>query len=109
MNRWIMEVELTENEKILQKKICDRLKKINDMLENYIIEDEAKKLIEDMGNDAHELHMSLSKRGHKPVHHTYMKKNREMEEDEPDFYKHCLLYTSDAADEEDSVDLGGRR
>ena len=24
-------------------------------------------------------------------------------------YLHCLLYTSDAADEEDSVDLGGRR
>src|SRR5664280_3763998 len=24
-------------------------------------------------------------------------------------YKTCLLYTSDAADEEDSVDLGGRR
>src|SRR5665648_868692 len=24
-------------------------------------------------------------------------------------YKDCLLYTSDAADEEDSVDLGGRR
>eukprot|EP00658_Telonema_sp_P-2_P060833 TRINITY_DN49644_c0_g1_i1.p1 TRINITY_DN49644_c0_g1~~TRINITY_DN49644_c0_g1_i1.p1 ORF type:complete len:149 (+),score=38.80 TRINITY_DN49644_c0_g1_i1:204-650(+) len=24
-------------------------------------------------------------------------------------YKRCLLYTSDAADEEDSVDLGGRR
>ena len=24
-------------------------------------------------------------------------------------YKICLLYTSDAADEEDSVDLGGRR
>ena len=23
--------------------------------------------------------------------------------------KDCLLYTSDAADEEDSVDLGGRR
>eukprot|EP00658_Telonema_sp_P-2_P074517 TRINITY_DN63776_c0_g1_i1.p1 TRINITY_DN63776_c0_g1~~TRINITY_DN63776_c0_g1_i1.p1 ORF type:complete len:105 (+),score=26.39 TRINITY_DN63776_c0_g1_i1:58-372(+) len=23
--------------------------------------------------------------------------------------RHCLLYTSDAADEEDSVDLGGRR
>src|SRR5665648_1253629 len=26
-----------------------------------------------------------------------------------DEYKDCLLYTSDAADEEDSVDLGGRR
>ena len=24
-------------------------------------------------------------------------------------YNPCLLYTSDAADEEDSVDLGGRR
>ena len=24
-------------------------------------------------------------------------------------YNTCLLYTSDAADEEDSVDLGGRR
>ena len=24
-------------------------------------------------------------------------------------YQNCLLYTSDAADEEDSVDLGGRR
>src|SRR5664279_5741334 len=30
-----------------------------------------------------------------------------MGEDEQD--EHCLLYTSDAADEEDSVDLGGRR
>ena len=27
----------------------------------------------------------------------------------PLYYKGCLLYTSDAADEEDSVDLGGRR
>ena len=27
----------------------------------------------------------------------------------PDYDKACLLYTSDAADEEDSVDLGGRR
>nr|WP_074183968.1 hypothetical protein [Clostridioides difficile] len=26
-----------------------------------------------------------------------------------DTFKSCLLYTSDAADEEDSVDLGGRR
>src|SRR5664280_3029013 len=25
------------------------------------------------------------------------------------FFNECLLYTSDAADEEDSVDLGGRR
>ena len=27
----------------------------------------------------------------------------------PDTLTGCLLYTSDAADEEDSVDLGGRR
>src|SRR5664279_6541544 len=29
--------------------------------------------------------------------------------DAPDLAGDCLLYTSDAADEEDSVDLGGRR
>eukprot|EP00656_Telonema_subtile_P036184 TRINITY_DN40147_c0_g1_i1.p1 TRINITY_DN40147_c0_g1~~TRINITY_DN40147_c0_g1_i1.p1 ORF type:complete len:295 (-),score=76.73 TRINITY_DN40147_c0_g1_i1:16-900(-) len=29
--------------------------------------------------------------------------------DEPELLLYCLLYTSDAADEEDSVDLGGRR
>eukprot|EP00658_Telonema_sp_P-2_P040556 TRINITY_DN289_c0_g1_i6.p1 TRINITY_DN289_c0_g1~~TRINITY_DN289_c0_g1_i6.p1 ORF type:complete len:173 (-),score=23.16 TRINITY_DN289_c0_g1_i6:127-645(-) len=40
---------------------------------------------------------------------------RRREEDEPrrkvvrDLLNGCLLYTSDAADEEDSVDLGGRR
>ena len=28
---------------------------------------------------------------------------------DPKWFKTCLLYTSDAADEEDSVDLGGRR
>ena len=28
---------------------------------------------------------------------------------ESDFYNVCLLYTSDAADERSSVDLGGRR
>ena len=27
----------------------------------------------------------------------------------PGFYRICLLYTSDAADERSSVDLGGRR
>ena len=26
-----------------------------------------------------------------------------------DYYRSCLLYTSDAADERSSVDLGGRR
>ena len=26
-----------------------------------------------------------------------------------EYFNTCLLYTSDAADEEDSVDLGGRR
>ena len=30
-------------------------------------------------------------------------------EDELDLVKDCLLYTSDAADERSSVDLGGRR
>ena len=30
-------------------------------------------------------------------------------ESNPDKFKDCLLYTSDAADERSSVDLGGRR
>eukprot|EP00656_Telonema_subtile_P044541 TRINITY_DN5079_c0_g1_i1.p1 TRINITY_DN5079_c0_g1~~TRINITY_DN5079_c0_g1_i1.p1 ORF type:complete len:141 (+),score=39.95 TRINITY_DN5079_c0_g1_i1:77-499(+) len=33
----------------------------------------------------------------------------DMEEDDSGVSGDCLLYTSDAADEEDSVDLGGRR
>eukprot|EP00656_Telonema_subtile_P006152 TRINITY_DN12824_c0_g1_i2.p1 TRINITY_DN12824_c0_g1~~TRINITY_DN12824_c0_g1_i2.p1 ORF type:complete len:185 (+),score=47.27 TRINITY_DN12824_c0_g1_i2:126-680(+) len=33
----------------------------------------------------------------------------DMDEDEKEMLSDCLLYTSDAADEEDSVDLGGRR
>ena len=32
-----------------------------------------------------------------------------VEKNLPDDLTSCLLYTSDAADEEDSVDLGGRR
>ena len=41
-----------------------------------------------------------------------MKKNLHPEEYQPVVYKDsnsCLLYTSDAADERSSVDLGGRR
>ena len=46
---------------------------------------------------------------HKPIanfagNHTILFKD-----DEGNEYKDCLLYTSDAADERSSVDLGGRR
>eukprot|EP00828_Plagiopyla_frontata_P007893 TRINITY_DN1382_c0_g1_i1.p2 TRINITY_DN1382_c0_g1~~TRINITY_DN1382_c0_g1_i1.p2 ORF type:complete len:199 (+),score=34.97 TRINITY_DN1382_c0_g1_i1:240-836(+) len=37
------------------------------------------------------------------------KVQQEQFEQQMQLYRHCLLYTSDAADEEDSVDLGGRR
>eukprot|EP00658_Telonema_sp_P-2_P079192 TRINITY_DN7589_c0_g1_i9.p2 TRINITY_DN7589_c0_g1~~TRINITY_DN7589_c0_g1_i9.p2 ORF type:complete len:140 (+),score=48.67 TRINITY_DN7589_c0_g1_i9:284-703(+) len=36
-------------------------------------------------------------------------RNLVMKKDSKGKWKDCLLYTSDAADEEDSVDLGGRR
>src|SRR5665648_1283271 len=40
----------------------------------------------------------------KEIHSTITSLNQQNRE-----YYSCLLYTSDAADEEDSVDLGGRR
>ena len=38
-----------------------------------------------------------------------LQKRRVLFADVDPLFDHCLLYTSDAADEEDSVDLGGRR
>ena len=47
-------------------------------------------------------------------HHKYQLQDLEfkynrMKKIKWEYYTGCLLYTSDAADEEDSVDLGGRR
>ena len=53
--------------------------KVNELLKNYRMDDEVQKLIEEMGENAHELHISLKKRGHEPEHHTYMKTNGEWE------------------------------
>src|SRR5664279_6470974 len=39
----------------------------------------------------------------------YVHLNRVIKKYDLDMFYVCLLYTSDAADEEDSVDLGGRR
>ena len=39
------------------------------------------------------------------VFHLYLLESRVNQQ----LFKHCLLYTSDAADERSSVDLGGRR
>ena len=44
--------------------------------------------------------------------HTYFVGYNEFEDENQsvfNFYNSCLLYTSDAADERSSVDLGGRR
>lgn len=41
-----------------------------------------------MGDLAHRLHMLLKKRGLEPRHHRYMVKNRGMQPDDPEFYKH---------------------
>src|SRR5678815_3138739 len=44
--------------------------------------------------------------------HSYIEKNSSYVEGgkfQPDKHRTCLLYTSDAADERSSVDLGGRR
>ena len=49
------------------------------------------------GSPAHAL------RSHASTHRRFDQESREGQGD------HCLLYTSDAADERSSVDLGGRR
>ena len=44
-----------------------------------------------------------------PVHEEIAYEDHGHQGDETDQPFHCLLYTSDAADERSSVDLGGRR
>ncbi|AAM32673.1 MAG: hypothetical protein AB7D09_06095 [Methanosarcina sp.] len=83
-----MGIELNTSESELRNKIDRLMNDIKLSLAKYHIDNEVKKQIDEMGDYAHELHMSLQNRDCKPKHHAYMKKNREMEEDDPQFYKH---------------------
>jgi hypothetical protein len=83
-----MSIELTETETNLREEIRKQLKSVYEMLKNYRIDKEVQDLIEEMGNNAHELHMSLKNNGHEPQHHKYMLENRAVEPEKPQFYMH---------------------
>lgn len=83
-----MSIELTENEKNLREEIRKQLKTVYEMLKNYRIDKEVQDLIKEMGNNAHELHMSLKNNDHEPHHHEYMLKNRGVKPEDPQFYMH---------------------
>eukprot|EP00658_Telonema_sp_P-2_P066969 TRINITY_DN55924_c0_g1_i1.p2 TRINITY_DN55924_c0_g1~~TRINITY_DN55924_c0_g1_i1.p2 ORF type:complete len:169 (-),score=39.46 TRINITY_DN55924_c0_g1_i1:8-514(-) len=54
------------------------------------------------------MHMLLGRsRGKRGKHQEWEPPTEQVWEETPALPKNCLLYTSDAADEEDSVDLGG--
>lgn len=83
-----MSIELTENEKNLREEIRGQLDTVYKMLKKYRIDNEVQDLIEKMGKNAHELHMSLKNNGNEPHHHEYMLENREVEPEDPQFYMH---------------------
>ncbi len=83
-----MSIELTENEKNLHEEIDKQLDTVYEMLKNYRMDKEVQRLIEKMGNNAHELHMSLKNHNHEPQHHEYMLKNRGVKPEDPQFYMH---------------------
>lgn len=83
-----MHIELEEKESELQEKIISLMKDENNLLAEYPMGNEVQKLIKEIGDYAHQLHMSLKERGHKPIHHAYMITNRGLQPDDPQFYTH---------------------
>lgn len=69
-----MGIELNTSESELRNKIDRLMNDIKLSLAKYHIDNEVKKQIDEMGDYAHELHMSLQNRDCKPKHHAYMKK-----------------------------------
>lgn len=83
-----MSIELTGDEEKLRQEILKQLETVNYLLRNYRMDEKVQTLIEKMGNDAHELHMSLKKNGYNPQHHKYMLENRGVDPENPQFYMH---------------------
>ena len=84
-----MKIELNETEQELVATISKTLESIKATLSSSKYDSgEVGRLYEEMGTDAHTLHLSLSSRGFPPKHHRYMVPNRRLDSDHPDFYKH---------------------
>lgn len=83
-----MSIALTPDEQKLRVQIEERVGKVRLALENYGDEAEMGGWIQEAGELAHTLHLSLKKRGREPRHHQYMIRNRDRQPDDPDFYMH---------------------
>lgn len=83
-----MSIALKPEEQVLRKEIEERVQKVNSALIEYRIDDEVSRLIGEMGERAHRLHMMLKARGQEPKHHAYMIKNRELPAHDEQFYMH---------------------
>ena len=82
------------------------LQKASDRADEIISEANDKKLAEEREYDRVRLEVTRFKSDVLNLYRTHVESLSRL----PEFQqKDCLLYTSDAADEEDSVDLGGRR
>ncbi len=106
-----MSIKLLEKEQELLTEIERRLNQIRASYAGAIPEKEdIGKLTQEMGEQAHELHMSLKSRGIEPKHHAYMIENRKLEPDHEEFYMHVhpvedlLAFINDPHANDDPVD-----
>ncbi len=106
-----MSIELQELEQKLLAEIEEKLNLIKAPYARDIPDKkDVSRLVQEMGEKAHELHMSLKNRGLEPKHHAYMIKNRELEPDDEEFYMHVhpvedlLAYIDDPHANDDPID-----
>lgn len=83
-----MHIELTAAEQELQTRIEQSVQLIKSKLKDSTVDEEVLLMIEEMGKNAHTLHMSLKKRRKEPKHHKYMIENRGVKPTNPQFYMH---------------------
>jgi hypothetical protein len=83
-----MSIELNPKETEFREKIEELMGKIKTRLKENRVDDVLQNLIDEMGNTAHQLHISLKSRNYEPKHHNYMIKNRGVQPDDPQFYMH---------------------
>jgi hypothetical protein len=83
-------VRLDATEETLYKEVEENLNMLREDIRDgqNLSYEERNEIYHKMKTAAHKLHLSLTKRGHEPIHHKYMIKNRGMESANPEFYDH---------------------
>ncbi len=106
-----MNIQLNANEQALRSEIEERMKMVRKAFAGiHIDDDDVHVWIDEAGERAHRLHMSLKERGFEPKHHAYMIENRELPPDNPQFYIHfhpiedLLKFLDDEHANDDPVD-----